>query len=175
LNYRQKAFQAQQHLVNVNLHPRISFFASAGIGYPNPFNFYDVGVSPFYILGAKANWRFWDWQSTARESQVLKIQEDVIENNKSNFNRSISLKLSRLRSDVEKYRKLMEYDLEIVTARERIRQLSSLRLDEGIILSSEFAEDVSAEKVARINLQIHRIKWIMAGINVMTEYGMEYK
>jgi outer membrane protein TolC len=175
LTARQEMMHFQQHLANTNLRPRVSLFASAGVGYPNPFNFYEVDISPFYVLGAKANWKIWDWQSTAKENQIIKVQAEIMENNKINIDRGISLQLSRANSEEEKYRRLMGHDKEMVVAREKIRQLSSMRFDEGIISSSEYLDDVNAEKLARINLEIHKIKWIKAGINVLTELGMEYK
>lgn len=172
LTARQEVLHAQQNLLNHNLRPKVSVFASAGFGYPNPYNFYDLDLSPFYVIGAKANWKIWDWQSTAKEAQTLKVQSEIIENNKLNIDRNISIQLHRLRSYVDKYKKLMEHDQELVTAQEKIRKLSSIRFDEGIISSSEFLDDVNAEKLARLNMEVHKVLWIKAGINYNTEKGL---
>lgn len=66
----------------------------------------------------------------------------------------------------------MEHDQELVTAQEKIRKLSSIRFDEGIISSSEFLDDVNAEKLARLNMEVHKVLWIKAGINYNTEKGL---
>ena len=72
---------------------------------------------------------------------------------------------------MEKYEQMIVQDKEMVNISEKIRNLSSIRLNEGVVSSAEYLDDVNAEKMARLNLEVHKIQWIKAIINYYTEMG----
>ncbi len=170
-NARKEILQTQNNLISTQLRPKISLFASGGVGYPNPYNFYEIDISPFYVFGARVSWKFWDWKTSSKEKQVSKGQEHLLDNQIKNINNTIEIQLTKVRGEMEKYEQMIVQDREMVNISEKIRNLSSIRLNEGVVSSAEYLDDVNAEKMARLNLEVHKIQWIKAIINYYTEMG----
>lgn len=173
LTARMRELDAQSQATATELRPRVAAFFSGGVGDPNPYNFYDVDFSSFYTIGLRLSWKFFDWKTSAYDRQVLQLKADMLSGSRQNMERNILLRLNEVREQVRMYDNLIEKDRQIISVRERIRELSSLQLDEGIIASTQYLEDVNAEKTARLNHEIHRIQLLKTTFNYLTEIGME--
>lgn len=60
--YQREAVQAQSVMIEVAKKPKLSAFAQAGLGYPNPLNILDNNVAPFGLIGARFSWKILDWK-----------------------------------------------------------------------------------------------------------------
>ena len=71
ISLQQRNLAMNKSLLLVQRKPKISFFGQAGIGSPNPYNFFQSKASAFYYAGIRVNWTLWDWGKTARETGNL--------------------------------------------------------------------------------------------------------
>lgn len=172
LGLQQQKLVAQTRLLHTRTLPKVTAFAQGGYGYPNPYNFFDASVSPFYMVGARLHWNFWDWNTTRKEKEILAVQAEVLETKKENLKRNIQLALERQQADIQRLEQAIQDDKAIIALQEKIHKLSSAQLDQGIITSTEYLHIVNAEQQAVLDLQLHQLQLIQAKINYLHEKGI---
>ena len=171
---QQDLLEAQYNFSNVNRTPKIWAFAQAGIGQPNPMNFFEVDPSGFYIAGIQLNWEIYDWGNTTRNKQVYRIQQEIVQSKEEDFNRSLKIAINKNYSDIDKYRAIIEKDNEILSLQERIVSKSFSELTHGVINSTEYLIEVNALTEAKIRKSQHEIDLTRTYINLLTTTGNEY-
>lgn len=170
---RTRELEAQSQSLLSELRPKVSAFFSGGAGAPNPYNFYDVEFSSYYNAGIKLSWKLFDWKASAYDRQTLQIRSDMLADTRENIERNIETKLANISGQIEMLNRLTNRDQEIIAVREQIRDLSSLRLEEGVISSTEYLEDVNAEKTAKMVYEARRIQMLKAAFDYILEAGNE--
>ena len=73
---------AGSELVEAQTKPKLGAFLQAGLGVPNPLNFFDNSISPFAIGGLRLSWDIIDWQQSERNLQKLQLQAQLVDNQK---------------------------------------------------------------------------------------------
>jgi len=171
LDLQQQTLQSKNALTRSQYAPKLSAFVQGGVGYPNPLNFFDDELSPFYLAGVRTQWNLWSWNKSAREIQVNKIQSQQISNRKENLERNISIAMEKQKYEIDKLQQLLQKDAEIINKYKKIRLLTSSQLDQGIITTSEYLEQVNNETQAMLNQQFHEIQLNQSKINYQLEKG----
>jgi outer membrane protein TolC len=159
-----KSVDASIKLLDSRTLPKMSLFSQ--LGYANPgLNMLSDKFSGYYLIGASLRWNFWDWNSTKRDKEVLRIQRDIISDRKSVFelNRSIALKTEM--SQIQKFQKSVDMNRRLVDLRKNITRSSSARLSSGTATSSDYIEDINAQVQAELNLQLSTIALIQSVVN----------
>lgn len=167
---RKSQTMASMHISKASRRPKLMAFAQAGYGNPG-LNMMSDEFDSFYIVGAKLNWKLWDWNETKNEHQQLSIQGEIIENQREVFNKNLSLAEVRLRSKIEQLEQMLATDQQIIELRKTICSRSSSALENGTITSSDYVSDLTAESQAVINQQIHLIQLAEAKTNLKTLLG----
>lgn len=163
---------SRSRLLQTQLKPALSAFAQGGLGYPNPFNFFDASTSPYYQAGLRLQWQFWDWHKTSREQQQLSLQQQMLDAQQSNLERNIRIRLEQLEADMARYQAMIRQDEELIGLQQEIRQYASRQLDQGVITSTDYLNDVHAEQTARLNYSLHQMQLVQAQIAYLTEKGI---
>jgi outer membrane protein TolC len=164
-------FEKQLDLVDANikltgtkLMPKLFAFASAGGGNPG-LDMFSSGFDTYYIVGAKLNWKIWDWRQTRREKEQLQIQKQMIESSREIYNRSINTKLNETRLRNRQNLDLIQKDNEIIALRKKIADRTGQQLAQGIKTSADYIADLNAEKKARIELNYREIELIRSEVD----------
>lgn len=171
LEKNQRLLASQKNIIQAGNRPKVNIFGTAGLGYPNPYNFYDINLSPFYVAGIQLQWKFWDWKKSAADKQALDIRYKIIERSKINLMKNIHVKLEDHLGEMAQYEEMIARDEQIAATRERIRELASKQLDAGVITPAAYLESVNAERSARLDLENRRILQVKARISYLTEAG----
>ena len=170
LSLNQNKLNESKSLTGTKKIPRLYGFGQAGYGKPG-LNMLANEFDTYYLLGAKISWKFWDWSHTKKEKEILSIQEDILETKKKSFEKNLRIDLQQKLSEIRKYEKLIETDREIIELKSEISLVSSAQLDNGVITSAEYIEDINAESKAKLNLEIHKIQLIKARVDYLAATG----
>jgi outer membrane protein TolC len=169
-NLQMQKIDASMQLAGSKMMPRLGLFSQLGYGNPG-LNMLNDKFSTYYIIGASLKWTFWDWNSTKREKEVLKIQKDMVADKKGVFelNRSIALKneLSR----IKKFRKSTEMNSQLVELRKGITRVASSRLSAGTLTSTDYLNELNAQVQAQLNLEISQISLVQSQVNYLNIRG----
>jgi outer membrane protein TolC len=149
-----------------NRMPTLAAFATAGYGNP-ALNMFNPDGDTYYIVGAQASWKVWDWKVTQREKAKLLLKKQMIVDRKETFDLALEVQLTEVSTAQEKYNKLLEKDGAIIEIRKKITKRSASALENGTKTSADYLTDLNAEKQARIQLATHKIQQVQ---NLATHY-----
>ena len=157
--------KAREQVLDTQLRPRLSLFATGYYGYPGYDMYHDMfhrDLSFNTMLGVRLQWnigalytRRADKQRLAVERQDIGVQRDVfLFNNR--------LETQQQDDDLRRYIQLSNDDNEIIQLRQAVRQAAESKLTHGIIETSDLLREINSENVARINQSIHQVEWMKA-------------
>jgi len=163
-------FDSQKKLVNTKLNPRVSGFATLGYGRPG-LNMLLNKFDTYYLVGAKLTWTLWNWNQTHYESNVLELQAGITRSQKKTYDKNVAVAVQQYIADISKYEQLITADHQIIELRGSITRSASSQLDNGVITSTDYLQELNAEMQAKLNLATHQVQLKQARINYLAATG----
>jgi len=163
-------FGLSSDIIRSSRRPKVYAFSQVGYGRPG-LNMLSDEFDPYYLVGARISWNPFDWRQSKREREMLLLKQGQVTNQMEAFTRNVNIELERAQSDIKKFEKLMALDETIIEMRSRIVQSSTSKLDNGVINPADYISDLNAEKQARIDYEIHRMKWLKAQADYAVKKG----
>ncbi|MFP4368585.1 MAG: TolC family protein [Candidatus Kapaibacterium sp.] len=151
--------------------PKLSAYVQGGYGNPNPQNFFEDEPSTFYAAGINLQWKLWAWNLPAKKEQIMRVNSEIIENNKKNLIESINMSIAKEKEAINSYRELIQKDIEIVRLREDIKNVKFSQLQNGVINSAEYISAVEAFDKAKTGLELNKVALLRAKYNILQISG----
>lgn len=151
------ALEKQKELLRKTRNPKIFGFGQAGYGKPG-LNMLNENFDTWYMLGAGVSWNAFDWKNTARQKQVLTLQQDMLQTSEETFRQNIDVLLVQQNAQISQLEDLLVTDHEMVSLRSEIAQSASSKLENDVITASDYIQEVQAETMAKLNLELHQIQ-----------------
>ncbi len=154
---------AQEKLLDASLKPRLSVFASGFYGYPGYNMFEDMmnrNWSLGGIIGARLSWNIGALYTRKNDKTKIQLQRDRAVNNRDVFLFNNRLDMVRQQNDMERHRKLMAVDEEMISLRSSVRKAAESKLAHGIIDVNGLVKEINAENAARVQLSVHEIEML---------------
>ena len=162
---------ANESLITAVNKPKVGAFLQAGVGYPNPLNFFEDKLSPFAVAGVKMTWKILDWKQSDRDRQLLSVQSQIVANQQAVFEKNINVQEGQFQEDIETLNQLLERDAEIAELQREILTQVEAQLERGVITSMEYLDQVNAEIQAQLNLETHALQLQQIKVNYLTLKG----
>lgn len=153
--------EAQSHQLDSKIFPKFSLSLQGGIGRPG-LNMLDNSFQPYYTAGVKMSWDIGALYTRRDEKQKLDAQRRTIESDRETFLFNTGVNALQLRSAVDKARRLLEKDGEIIALQESIRSAGEEQYRNGTISMNDLMKRIDDEYNARVAESIHRIQLLMA-------------
>ena len=156
-----KQLETQKSLLTAKNLPKLGAFFQGGYGKPglnmlkNEFDFY-------YMAGARLTWNFSGLYTQKNERRVLAVNQSAIQTQRETFLFNTGMELTQQNSEVDKLRKLMADDEEIIRLRHNIRKTSEVKVANGTLTVTDMLSDLTAEDQARQNKVLHEIQLLMS-------------
>lgn len=163
---------AQSDIITAKRRPKLSLFAQAGAGAPNPLNLLDSGFAPFGLVGAGFSWKIFDWKRAKTDRNVLALQARQISNHQETFDFNIKSAEANYLASVRRLQKQIQHDEAIVTLQGKLLTEAAAQVEEGIITSSEYVNRVNDELRARQTLIIHKTELRKVQLEFRNERGV---
>ncbi len=154
---------AQEKLLDASLKPRLSVFASGFYGYPGYNMFEDMmnrNWSLGGIIGARLSWNIGALYTRKNDKTKIQLQRDRAVNSREVFLFNNRLDMVRQQNDMERHRKLMAVDEEMISLRSSVRKAAESKLAHGIIDVNGLVKEINAENAARVQLSVHEIEML---------------
>jgi outer membrane protein TolC len=135
---RGKRLVKQAELSSAQERPRISAFAKVGYGRPG-LNFIGDGWDTYGLGGVRLQWNAWTWGSGAREREALAIGQQVIAADQDAFDKGLREATETDRAAIDRLQHALVVDERIVALREQVTQSAQIRLQEGVVTSSNIS------------------------------------
>ncbi|RPH68487.1 TolC family protein [bacterium] len=162
--------QINEKLIKAGDLPRLYAFSQLAWGRPG-YNMVSRDFHTFYTLGAGLKWNFINYGDSKRQKRILELQRDLVDVKQNNFDDQLQIQLQSELTNIEKYDSLMKLDEKILSLRQAISVSGLSRLNNGVITSADYLDDMNAELLATLQLESHKILRKQAEYNYLMLQG----
>ena len=154
---------AQEKALDAALMPKLGVFAQGFYGYPGYNMFEDMMGHKWSLngmIGARLTWNIGALYTRKNDKAKLNAQRSMFNVQRETFLFNNNLEQIQQNEDIERYRKLMADDEEIITLRSAVRRAAESKLSHGIIDVNDLVREINAENGARVQQTIHEIEML---------------
>lgn len=147
----------QQGLLSKTRNPKAYGFGKVGYGNPG-LNMLLDEFKGYYLLGVGVSWNAFDWKNTTRQKQVLQLQQEMVQSQEATFIQNIQLLLVQQKEQISKLETMCDNDKEMVALRTDITLSAASKLENEAITTSDYIQELQAETVSKLNLEMRKIQ-----------------
>ena len=154
---------AQEKALDAALMPKLGVFAQGFYGYPGYNLFEDMMGHKWSLngmIGARLTWNIGALYTRKNDRAKLNAQRSIFNIQRETFLFNNNLEQIQQNENIERYRKLIADDEEIITLRNAVRRAAESKLSHGIIDVNDLVKEINAENGARVQQTIHEIEML---------------
>ena len=154
---------AQEKALNAALMPKLGVFAQGYYGYPGYNMFEDMLSRKFSwngMIGARLSWNIGALYTRKNDKAKLNVQRSMFNVQRETFLFNNNMEQIQQNENIERYKKLMADDEEIITLRSSIRKAAESKLSHGIINVNDLVKEINNENAARVGQSMHEIQML---------------
>lgn len=154
---------AQEKALNSALMPRFGVFAQGFYGYPGYNVFEDMMHRQWSLngmIGARLSWNIGALYTRKNDKAKLDVQRSMFNVQRDVFLFNNNLEKIQQSESIDRYRRLMADDEEIITLRSQVRKAAESKLRHGIIDVNDLLREINAENSARVQQSMHEIEML---------------
>ena len=154
---------AQERALNSALLPRVGLFAQVYYGYPGYNMFKDMMGREWSwngMVGARLTWNIGALYTHHNDKAKVQLQRETAQNQREVFLFNNRLEQMQQNEAIDRYRKLVAQDDEIIALRQQVRKAAESKLSHGIIDVNDLVRDINSENAARVQQSIHEIEML---------------
>ncbi len=155
---KKELLEQGKSIIKAKKKPKVVLFAKVGVGYPNPFNFFDDNIAPYAIGGVKFMWNIWDWKKSSIEEQKLELKKSLIDNQKSILDENIKKQINKLISEIDGVESNKHFDEELIKKQEIIIETIKNQYQNGIANISDYTKELNTKTIMEIQRAIHDLE-----------------
>lgn len=154
---------AQEKALNAALMPKLGVFAQGYYGYPGYNMFEDMMRHQWSwngMIGARLSWNIGALYTRKNDKTKIQLQRETAETNREVFLFNNNLDQIQQNENINRYRKLMADDDDIITLRSSIRKAAESKLSHGIIDVNDLVKEINNENAACVQQSMHEIQML---------------
>lgn len=168
----QDRLRAEARLASAQHRPVVSLFGQGGIGRPSPFDPFGDTLEPYALAGVRLRWAPIDWGQAARSSDAARIHAQIAQTEADALTAQIEREVQNDLAQIARLDRARAQDGQVIALREEILRVAGRQLDEGVLLSADYADRVSDLAEARLIAARHRIERVRAQARVLSLLGL---
>lgn len=172
-----RMFQNQEHLIEARsridksmLYPKIGLLGFGTLIRPG-VEFGTSTLDNIFIGGLSVNWSLGALYKNGNNKKLTGINLERVKVQRETFLFNNNLDLTQTGIELEKYQKLIEQDKEILSLKSRIKDAYETKYENGINTLSELLDRTNEESVAKQNLVVHEIQYLMKAYQYKNKTG----
>lgn len=161
--------EVQEKALDARLKPHLGLFAQGFYGYPGLNMFEDMMQHKWSLnglVGVKLSWNIGALYTHKNDKARLRLQREQIENAREVFLFNNSIDEIQKKENINRYRKMMRNDDEIIDLRTHIRKAAESKLAHGIIDVNSLLREINNENAAKAQQAIHEIDMLKEMYNL---------
>ena len=155
--------EVQKRSIVASTMPRLGVFMQGFYGNPGLNLFKDMTEDKWswnYIAGVRFQWNFGSFYTKKGAVVKLSLAQQQLDNRRETFLFNTGLQQMQQQQAIDKMRKMMADDDEIIQLRTAIRRSSEAKYANGTITVSELLKDITAESQASLAKALHELEWL---------------
>ena len=155
---RQRMIDAQRKVLDTQLRPKLSAFGLAA--YHN--RMMSLVQDKFFAAGLTLSWDITPFYTRRNDLRKLSVQQQQVDNDREIFLFNTHLLSASVNGIINDLREGLKQDDRIISLRERIREKSMRRMQNGTETVNEMLRNVNAVNDAQQQKDIHEIQLLEA-------------
>lgn len=163
-NTQRLSMDAQLSSVSAKNMPQIGLFAQGGYGRPG-LNMLENKFGTYAIGGIKLTWNFGNLYTRKNEIKIIENNKKSIDIQQEVFLFNTNLQLTKEQAEIQKTKKLLAKDDEIIHLRNRVKKAGESKYRNGVYTVNDLIKDINAENQARQTKAIREIQYLQSIYN----------
>lgn len=156
----QKAtIDAQTSALKSDIKPVIGAFVQGGYGKPG-LNMLQNEFDAFFLGGIRISWNFGDLYTFKNSVKTNELKKLSIDTQHETFIYNLDVQISQQQNEIEKYRKTMQDDDEIIRLQQQIKDAADTKVENGTMTVSDMLKELTALEIAKQAKLLHAIQHI---------------
>lgn len=170
MSQTQIQLEQSKQLIDVQKYPKLFAFAQGGFGRPG-FNYLSNDISDFWMVGLQLKWNILNWNKFNNDKKMMDIKIQKIDTQKENFQRNVNRALTKMKSEIDSWKSLLKSDPEIIELRKKVADNAGNQLNEGVITTSAYIEEIQNLSQAELEKKIHEVQLINSQLSYLNILG----
>jgi len=158
---QEHAIESQRSLLNAKIKPTIGAFAQGGYGKPG-LNMFDNEFTPYFLGGVSVSWNFSNLYTLKADRKKIDLQKLAINSQRDTFLQNLNIVIPQQQIEIEKFRKIMQDDDEIIRLQTQIRETAERKVENGTMTVSDLIKEINAEEAVKQAKTLHEIQFLMS-------------
>ena len=164
--------QQQRDAASAQTQPKISAFGRVGYGRPG-LNFIGDEFDAYGLGGIRLQWNAWSWGTPSRESEIARLQSDIVTAEEDAFTRTVEQSTTTDIATIERLERSLSSDDQIIALRETVERTARARLQEGVVTAADYVSRQSELTQARFARASHEVELAQARARLLVTLGVE--
>ncbi len=169
---QENAIDSKRSLLNARSRPVIGAFAQGGYGKPG-LNMFENEFAPYFVGGIRLTWNFSSLYTRKNDLRMINLQKEAVNAQRETFLYQLDMDIPRQRVEMERYRKTMEEDDEIIQHHRIMREAAEAKVENGTLTMSDLMKELLAEEAATQAKTLHEIQYLMSLYALKNTINME--
>lgn len=154
---QQATIDAQTTDLKSSIMPVIGAFAQGGYGKPG-LNMLQNEFDTFFLGGVKLSWNFGNLYTFKNNVKINELKKLSINTQRNTFNYNLNVQISQQQNEIERYRKTMQDDEEIIRLQQQIKEAAEAKVENGAMTVSDMLKELTALEMARQAKLLHEVQ-----------------
>ena len=163
--------QRQRDAALAQTQPKVSAFGRVGLGRPG-LNFIGDEFETYGLGGIRLQWNAWSWGTPARESEIARLQADIVTAEEEAFARTLKQSTTDV-ATIERLERALSSDAQIISLRETVERTARARMQEGVVTAADYVSRQSELVQARYARASHEVELAQARARLLVTLGVE--
>ena len=160
-NAQETAIESQKSILKAKNLPKLGAFAQGGYGKPG-LNMFDTKFSPYFLGGIRLTWNFSNLYTFNNDKKKIDLQKQKVNTQRETFLYNLNVQIPQQQMEIEKYKKTMLDDNEIIRHQTLIREAAEVKVENGTMTVSDLMKEINAEEAAKQAKTLHEIQYLMS-------------
>ena len=156
---QEAAIDAQTTDIKSGIMPMIGAFAQGGYGKPG-LNMLQNEFDAFFLGGIKLSWNFGNLYTFRNSVKTNELKKLTIDTQRNTFIYNVDMQISQQQNEIEKYRRTMKDDEEIIRLQQQIKDAADAKVENGAMTVSDMLKELTALEMAKQAKLLHEIQHI---------------
>lgn len=155
------AVESQKTLLNARMMPTIGAFAQGGYGKPGLNMFYNK-FTTYFLGGVRVTWNFGNLYTLKNDKKKIDLQKHLVNSQRETFLHNLNILIPQQLLEIEKFRKTMQDDDEIIRLQTQIRETAEVKVNNGTMTVTDLMKEINTEEAAKQAKTINEIQYLMS-------------
>ncbi|MEL7599793.1 MAG: TolC family protein [Proteiniphilum sp.] len=160
-NAQVEAIETQKSLLKAKNMPKLGAFVQGGYGKPG-LNMFDTEFSPYFLGGVRLSWNFSNLYTLNNDKKKIDLQQQTVNAQRDTFLHNLYIQIPQQQTEIEKYKKTMLDDDEIIRHQTLIRKAAEVKVENGTMTVSDLMKEINSEEAAKQAKTLHEIQYLMS-------------